>query len=79
MASYIGTRTYVTKPRFGHAWRDETGGPHATVDVCMENGTYMAFDDPAIARAVAAACEKAAEAMEALAPAGRGTPETRTA
>ncbi len=50
--------------RFGHAWRDKSGGAHATIRL----GEYAAVtaDSAEEARAIAAACLEAAEAIEAL-------------
>jgi hypothetical protein len=51
-------------PRFdGHVWRDKYGTVHATVDLDARRN-YLSFGNPADARALAAECIKAAEAME---------------
>ena len=72
MTSYLSTHADVTDPRFtGHVWRDNDGQINATVDIAPKTGGildwWLAFDDPAAARGLAAACIEAAEAMEALA------------
>ena len=71
MSSYLSTHADVTDPRFtGHVWRDGDGQVNGTVDIAPKRAAHacwLAFDDPADARALAAACIEAAEAMEALA------------
>ena len=62
--SYICTDSNISGPRFGHAWRDEHGGIHATVRLGQ---AVMTFTSAAEARAVAAACTEAAEALDRLA------------
>jgi len=74
MSSYLSSHADVTDPRFtGHVWRDNKGKINATVDIAPKTATHaswLCFDDPAIARAFAAACAEAAEAMERLAAEG---------
>ena len=62
-SNYISTTTFIVTPRLGNAWRDEYGLAHATVRL---GDATLFFDSPALARATAAACEAAAEALEAL-------------
>jgi hypothetical protein len=64
--SYISTDTGIKDPRFGNAWRADGGEICATVRLAT-SGTYIAFYSAADARAVAAACIEAAEAMDRLA------------
>jgi hypothetical protein len=70
VSSYIAVNSDFEEPRFtGHVWRDDDGIVNATVDTRRKTGAYscwLAFDDPAAARALAAACTEAAEAMERL-------------
>jgi hypothetical protein len=61
--SYISTEGALSRPRLGHAWRDGHG-IYATVRL---DGATLCFDGAADARAVAAACTEAAEALEQLA------------
>jgi hypothetical protein len=63
--SYLTTDTEVGDPRFGNAWRTDRGTPCASVH--LGKGAYLAFESAGDARAVAAACTEAAEAMERLA------------
>jgi hypothetical protein len=65
--SYLSTHSQdLEKPRFnGHVWRSEDGKVNATVEVTRQAGdVWYCFDDPSHARALAAECIKAAEAME---------------
>jgi hypothetical protein len=68
MSSYMASNAALSALRFtGHVWRDRDGNVNATVDAFREDGghsCWLAFDDPADARALAAACTEAAEAME---------------
>jgi hypothetical protein len=61
--SYVSTEAGLSRPRLGHAWRDEHG-IYATVRL---DGATLCFSSAADARAVAAACTEAAEAIEQLA------------
>ena len=74
MSSYLSSHADITDPRFtGHVWRDNDGKINATVDIAPKTGRHscwLCFGDPADARAVAAACTEAAEAMERLAAEG---------
>ena len=67
--SYISTDSDVKDPRFGSAWRADRGAICAAVYL-GSGATFLSFDSPADARAVAAACIEAAEAMERLAEEG---------
>lgn len=69
MTGYVTTDSEITSPHFGRAWRDQYGFTHASVGLNENRRIALHFDDPATARAVAAACTEAAEAMEALPPA----------
>jgi len=70
MSSYLSSHADVTDPRFtGHVWRDNEDKINATVDIAPKvaaHASWLCFDDPAVARAFAAACIEAAEAMERL-------------
>jgi hypothetical protein len=61
--SYASIISEFTVIEFGHAWRDRDGNPCATVRF---GESHLSFSSPAHARAVAAACNQAAAAMEAL-------------
>ena len=65
--SSINTYADMPEPRFGHAWRDASGKIHATVRFAGGAFPFLAFDGAAEARALAAACAEAAEAMDRLA------------
>ncbi len=64
--SYVSTDSEIKGPRHGHAWQADDGGIHATVRL-GEGSTFLSFDSAADARAVAAACTEAAEALDRLA------------
>jgi hypothetical protein len=68
--SYISTDSSVEGPRFGNVWRADRGVICTTVRLGPAAGTFLSFDSPADARAVAAACIEAAEAMDRLAEQG---------
>ena len=69
--SYISTDSDVEGPRFGSVWRADHGPICATVRLSPGGAsTFLSFDSPADARAVAAACTEAAEAMDRLAEQG---------
>jgi hypothetical protein len=68
--SYISTDTDLSGPRHLHAWRAERGTIHATVRLSEHNASTLYFDSTEDARAVAAACTEAAEAMDRLAAEG---------
>lgn len=70
MKACVSTDGEITLAEMGHSWRDGTGLIHATVRL---GGAILTFDDPGAARAVSAACLKAADALDALAAEG-GTP-----
>ena len=61
----------ITGAEYGHAWRADDGTPCATVHL---GDSTIRFEDSALARATAAECLKAADAMDALPPAGGGQP-----
>lgn len=66
--SAISARTEMRVPKFSNAWRtDGTGAILSIVDL-GNNDAYLTFNSAAHARAVAAECIKAAEAMEQLGP-----------
>jgi hypothetical protein len=67
VASYVAMSPDIGDPKPGNVWRNEYGVVHGTVQLKPFTAFYMAFDDPAMARAVAAACVATAEAMEAMA------------
>lgn len=61
--AYLAHYTADFQPAFsGHVWRAADGVVGATVDLGPRS--YLSFADPAEARALAAECVKAAEAME---------------
>jgi len=66
MRATLHTTRDVSKPVFhGHVWTSESGA-HAAVDLDSDSRTtYITFHDPATARALAAACTAAAEALDA--------------
>jgi len=78
MASYLSAHADITDPRFtGHVWRDADGTVNATVDIALKTAAHsiwLCFDDPAQARALAAACAAAAEAIETFG-AGQEAPD----
>jgi hypothetical protein len=65
-SNYVSASSDIGRPRLGNAWRDADGLAHATVRL---GAATLFFDSPALARATAAACEAAAEALEAVPPA----------
>jgi hypothetical protein len=73
--SSIAVDASIGQPEHTHAWRDDRGGIHATVRLGQFSATTFFFDSPGDARAVAAACIQAAEAMERLAAESRGEGE----
>ena len=62
--SFISIDSKMTESNLRHSWRNEDGTIHATVAL-GESSLY--FDSAADARAVAAACTEAAEALDRLA------------
>jgi hypothetical protein len=82
VSSYLSSHTDIADPKFtGHVWRDGEGAINATVDITPKRAAHscwLCFDDPADARAVAAACTEAADAMERLEAEG-GTPAPEAA
>jgi hypothetical protein len=64
--SYISTDSGLSgSPRHRHAWVVD-GTVYATVKLSENNASTLYFDSAADARAVAAACIEAAEAIERL-------------
>jgi hypothetical protein len=70
VSSFIHARSAIEAPAFSQAWRDGTG----TYAVVNLGRSALHFEGPADARALAAACLKAAEEMDALPPAQDGSP-----
>ena len=68
--SNISTDSEIAGPRFVQVRRADRGAIWATVWLGT-GATFLSFDSPADARAVAAACTEAAEAMERLATGGQ--------
>jgi hypothetical protein len=66
--SFASTSSDLSDPRFGHAWRNADESIHATVKLGQAD---LYFGSAADARAVAAACTEAAEAMDRLADGGQ--------
>ena len=64
MSSSISTDSDISEPRHSHSWRAKDGAIWATVRL---GGATLCFDSAADARAVAAACTEAAEALDKLA------------
>ena len=62
--SFASTSSDLSDPRFGHAWRNADESIHAIVKLGQVD---LYFDSAAGARAVAAACIEAAEAIDRLA------------
>lgn len=69
--SYISTDSNISGPRFRRAWRAENGSIYATVYLSEDSASTLFFDSAADARAVAAACTEAAEALDRLAAEGQ--------
>lgn len=63
--SYISTDSNIEDPVSRHAWRADDGTIHATVRL-GPGSTFLSFDSAADARAVAAACTEAAEAIDRI-------------
>jgi hypothetical protein len=59
----------IADPAAAQIWRRTDGAVIGTVELHPDRGMYLAFDDPALARAVADACIACADAMEAFPPA----------
>jgi hypothetical protein len=68
--SYISSDSDVKEPRFGSVWRADRGVTCATV--YLGGTAFLSFDSPADARALAAVCTEAAEAMDRLAAEDEG-------
>jgi hypothetical protein len=66
--SFASIDSDVSNPRFGHAWRDPDGGLHSAVKL---GDSTLYLDSAADARAIAAACTEAAEALDGLADGGQ--------
>jgi hypothetical protein len=65
--SFASIDSDVSNPRFGRAWRDGER-VHSTVNL---GGSSLYFDSAEDARAVAAACTAAAEALDRLVDGGQ--------
>lgn len=66
--SEITARTELRRPKFSNAWRSDPSGVILSIVDLGGNDAHLTFDSAADARAVAAECIKAAEAMERLGP-----------
>ena len=69
--SYVSSDVEMGQPRHNHAWRDKDGSVHATVRLTDGITATLYFDSAEDARAVAAACIEAAEALDRLADGGQ--------
>ncbi len=72
--SYTSTHADIQGARFtGHVWRSEGGVINGTVELSETAGarSWLSFDSPADARALAAACTEAAEEMDRPADGGQ--------
>jgi hypothetical protein len=69
--SYVSTDSEIEGPRFGSVWRADRGVICATV-YFGPGVTFLSFDSADDARALAAACTEAAEAMERLGESATG-------
>jgi hypothetical protein len=69
--SNIDVEARISAPSHSHAWRTADGSSiRATVNLNQDNASALYFDDAGDARAVAAACTQAAEALDRLAAEG---------
>ena len=68
--SHIHIGHQVDDVSAGHAWRDNSGLPHATVNF---GGSWVEFSDADLAEKAAAACQAAADAIRGLPPAPDGS------
>ncbi len=66
--SFISTDSKITESRSRHAWRNDDGSIHTTVAL---GTSTLYFDSAEDARALAAACTEAAEALDRLADGGQ--------
>jgi hypothetical protein len=66
--SFVSSDSNLKTPHLRRTWRNDDGSNHATVE--LSPGATLYFDSPADARAVAAACIEAAEALDRLAAEG---------
>ena len=57
----------MPEPKLGHVWRADDGTIHASIRFGDRAWPYLMFDSPTEARALAAVCTEAAEAMDRLA------------
>jgi hypothetical protein len=64
--SAITARTELRPPKFSNAWRHDTTQSILAIVELGGHDAHLTFDSAADARAVAAECIKAAEAMERL-------------
>jgi len=69
VSGYVNITSPAGEPEFTQAWRADDGGARASVHL---GDSWITFDGPALARALAAECAKAAGAMDALPPAQDG-------
>jgi hypothetical protein len=69
--SYVSSDVEMGQPRHNHAWRGDGGGVHASVRLTDGIAATLFFDSAEDARAVAAACTEAAEALDRLADGGQ--------
>jgi hypothetical protein len=64
----LNTPVSFREAKAGYIWRDKAGDIRGTLDL-GDGGAWLAFRDPAEARAMAAELEVLAERMEAFPPA----------
>jgi len=64
--SGITARTELCRPEFDRAWRNKLTGTVMSIVDLAPHDAHLTFNSAAVARAVAAECIKAAEAMERL-------------
>ena len=62
--SFVSSDSNLKAPHLRRAWRNNDGSPHVTVELAPSVALY--FDSAADARAVAAACTEAAEALDRM-------------
>ncbi len=76
--TYIAADIDISEARFNQAWRSEHGSMHATVRLTSGAGARLYLDSAEDARAIAAACTEAAEALDRLGESDPGArcPET---
>jgi hypothetical protein len=69
--SYVSADAAISEPSHNHAWRADDGSIHATVRLGTGAGVILYLDSAEDARAIAAACTQAAEALDRLADGGQ--------